>query len=75
MIQDPAVRDACRETVAVTIAGNDPALALEAARTITDPAIRQRIHQTVRASLSWNSAALQQMQARFPGDDWNAPRR
>ena len=72
-IEDSATRDACLDTIATTLAGSDSALALETARTIGDPTIRQRIHQTVRRSLSWNPAALQQMQAQFPGDDWNTP--
>lgn len=73
-IEDTAVRDACRETAATAIAASDPALALETARTITDAAIRQRIHAAVRNSLSWNPAALEQMQSRFPGDDWKEAR-
>lgn len=74
-IDDAPLRDTSRTTAALQLAGTDPALALETARTVTDPAQRQRVFEAVKQSLSWNPAALGVLQEKFPGDDWNAARR
>ncbi len=72
-IDDPFLRDACREIAATSLAASDPAFAIETAQAITDPAVRRKIHACVRQNLSWNAAALTDLQTRFPGDDWTKP--
>jgi hypothetical protein len=69
-LEDLALRDACFEIAAQNLTRIQTDQALEIARTITDTAIRKRIYQTISASLSWNPGALEQLQSRFPSDDW-----
>ena len=72
-IPDAEARDTCLGSAALSLTVSDPALALTTARTRMDKTARHNVFTAVRQSLSWNPAALEQVQAQFPGDDWNGP--
>lgn len=65
-IDDPATREACQQTMARSIMGSDPALALRLSTRIIDDTVRWEIQNTITQGLSWNPAGLEKIIAADP---------